>query len=86
LLIAYTAARPGSILEASKLKTLEDADIGDDPAFLLSVKDSDALPDCLKYKDVQLFKIGDESGSGASILVMVITLRLMKGMRNKGAP
>jgi hypothetical protein len=64
---------------------VEEASLGDDPAFLLSVKDSDALPDSLKYKDIQLYKIRDECSHGEDILVMIVTLRLMKGIRNRSA-
>lgn len=42
--------------------------------------------DCIKYKDIELFKVRDPEDKSNHILVMKIRLRLMKGRRNKGAP
>jgi len=42
--------------------------------------------DCLKYKDIELFKVRDPEDTSKHILIMKIRLRLMKGKRNKGAP
>lgn len=42
--------------------------------------------DCIKDKDIELFKVRDPEDKSNHILVMKIRLRLMKGRRNKGAP
>lgn len=38
--------------------------------------------DCLKYKDIQIFKVKGQSQDD-HVLLMIVTLRLMKGQRNK---
>ena len=42
--------------------------------------------DCLKYKDIELFKVRDTEDASKHILIMNMRLRLMKGKRNKEAP
>jgi hypothetical protein len=85
LLIAYTAARPSTILEARHNVPEEHAGPQHDKDFLVSLNDADAVPDSLKYKDIALYKMRDH-GDGEELFVMIITLRLMKGLRHKGVP
>ena len=65
LLMVYTSARPGTLVEGS------------------GYYDTD---DCLKYKDIEIFKVRDPEMPSRNILIMMVTLRLMKGRRNKGLP
>ena len=42
--------------------------------------------DCLKYKDIEIFKIKDPGNPGRHFFLMRVKFRLMKGKRNKGLP
>jgi len=56
------------------------------PATLVEGGSYHDTNDCLKYKDVELFKIRDPDNHSRQIFLMRITLRLLKGKRNKGHP
>jgi len=42
--------------------------------------------DCLKYKDIEIFKIKDLGNPGCHVFLMRVKFHLMKGKRNKGLP
>ena len=42
--------------------------------------------DCLKYKDIEIFKIKDLGNPGYHVFLMRVKFHLMKGKRNKGLP
>jgi len=65
LLMAYTSARPGALVEGSGYYNTND---------------------CLKYKDIEIFKVRDPECPSRNILIMTVTLRIMKGKRYKGSP
>ncbi|KAI9770756.1 MAG: hypothetical protein M1840_003006 [Geoglossum simile] len=65
LLMAYTSARPGALVEGSGYYN---------------------TGDCLKYKDIEIFKVRDPECPSRNILIMTVILRIMKGKRNKGSP
>ncbi|KAI9763720.1 MAG: hypothetical protein M1839_006318 [Geoglossum umbratile] len=65
LLMAYTSARPGALVEGSGYYNTND---------------------CLKYKDIEIFEVRDSECPSRNILIMTVTLRIMKGKRNKGSP
>ncbi len=65
LLMVYTSARPGALVEGNGYYDTND---------------------CLKYKDIEIFKVRDPEMPSRNILIMMVTLRLMKGKRNKGLP
>ncbi|KAF1349750.1 hypothetical protein BDV97DRAFT_295949 [Delphinella strobiligena] len=54
-------------------------------AFQVSCTDPDARRDSLKYKDINIFKVRDPSRPAATMLVMIVRLRLHKGTRHAGA-
>lgn len=84
-MVVYTTARPAAILEARRDTAKEDACPEEDSDFLKSKFTVDAVPDSLKYKDVNLFKINDAEHPDEHIFIFVVTLRLMKGFRNNGS-
>ncbi|KAK5110395.1 hypothetical protein LTR85_001273 [Meristemomyces frigidus] len=86
LVIAYTGVRPCGVLEVPRTRTLEEAEDGDDPDFLTSVRDPDARVDSLKYKDINMFKVKDPMSEREHVFLMIITSRLMKNNRHKGLP
>ena len=42
--------------------------------------------ECLKYKDIEIFKVRDPTYPEQQVFLMKVTLRLMKGKRNAGLP
>jgi len=83
LLCAYTSARPATIIEAYRRPIEELGNNAD--TFQVSCKEPDARRDSLKYKDVNIFKVRDPDSPSATMLVMIIKLRLHKGSRHAGA-
>lgn len=81
LLIAYTGVRPGSVVLSHHHKL--PSHIGDDEQKFVGEYTSNEDPDdCLKYRDVELFKVQGADGND-HVIIMRLTVRLMKGMRNK---
>jgi hypothetical protein len=39
--------------------------------------------DCLKYKDIEFYKVRDPENASRNILIMMMTLEIMKRKRNK---
>ena len=42
--------------------------------------------ECLKYKDIEIFKVRDPTFPDQQVFLMKVTLRLMKGKRDAGLP
>lgn len=81
LLIVYTSARPSAIVDCET--SMLPQDLSTDEQNFPGQHTSYEVPgDCLKYKDIQLFKVKGKSKSD-HVMLMIVTLRLMKGQRNK---
>ena len=83
LLIAYTSARPSALVQCHGPVT--DAEVCEDEQDFAGPRTShEASFDSLKYKDVAIYKVKAPDGKNEHVFIMVVTLRLMKGSRNKG--
>lgn len=83
LLVAYTGVRPGSILHPHHHIP---SNLSDDEQKLVGEYSSHEDPhDCLKYRDIDIFKVRGD-GENDLVFLMLVTIRLQKGMRNKALP